>query len=89
MVFSLVFGQTVNLKMAVFDWKNEVSVVKQSASAFVGGIIPFFVMMPITYGVMLIPEPYVNLCMLAFCFILGVVTAVLYRKNSKVDLLNI
>jgi ABC-2 type transport system permease protein len=89
MLFSLVFGQTVNLKMAVFDWENEVSIVKQSASAFVGGIVPFFVMMPLTMGVMMVPAQYMNVCMLAFCFIVGTVTIVLYRKNSKVNLLNI
>ena len=89
MLFSCVFGQTVNLKMAVFDWENEVSIVKQSASAFVGGIVPFFVMIPITFGAMLIPIQYKNLCMLMFCLVVGVVTVVLYRKNSKVDLLNI
>ena len=89
MLFSLVFGQTVNLKMAVFDWENEVSIVKQSASAFVGGIIPFFVMMPLTMGGLMIPAKYMNVCMLAFCFMVGTVTIVLYRKNSKVNLLNI
>lgn len=88
-LFSLVFGQSVNLKMAVFDWENEVSIVKQSASAFVGGIVPFFVMMPLTMGVMMIPAQYINMCMLAFCFVLGIVTIVLYRKNSKVNLLDI
>lgn len=89
MLFSCVFGQTVNLKMAVFDWENEVSIVKQSASAFVGGIVPFFVMIPIMFGAMLIPMQYKNLCMLMFCLVVGAVTIILYRKNSKVDLLNI
>lgn len=89
LVFSSVFGQTVNLKLAVFDWENEVSIVKQSASAFVGGIVPFFVMIPITMGSMLIPEQYTNLCMLLFCLLVGAATLVLYRRNSKVDLLNI
>ena len=89
MLFSCVFGQTVNLKMAVFDWENEVSIVKQSASAFVGGIVPFLVMIPITFGVMLVPIQYKNLSMLLFCLLVGMVTVILYRKNSKVDLLNI
>lgn len=89
MLFSCVFGQTVNLKMAVFDWENEVTIVKQSASAFVGGIVPFFVMIPITFGAMLIPMQYKNLCMLVFCLVVGAVAVVLYRKNSRVDLRNI
>jgi ABC-2 type transport system permease protein len=89
MLFSVVFGQTVNLKLAVFDWENEVSIVKQSASAFVGGIVPFFVMMPLTMGTMMIPAKYLNVCMFAFCVVIGIITVLLYRKNSKVNLLDI
>lgn len=89
MLFSCVFGQTVNLKLAVFDWENEVSVVKQSASMFVGGLVPFFVMLVMTFGVMLVPVQYTNLTMLLLCMVLGLATFLLYRKNSKVDLLNI
>jgi ABC-2 type transport system permease protein len=89
MLFACVFGQTVNLKLPVFDWENEVSVVKQSASMLVGGIVPFFVMMGLTLGVMMIPAQYINVCMLLFCLVVGAVTFVLYRKNSRVDLINI
>ncbi len=88
-MFSCVFGQTVNLRLAVFDWENEVSVVKQSASSFVGGIVPFFVMLVLTFGVMFVPAGYTNMVMLVLCLVLGVVTFVLYRKNSKVDLIGI
>ncbi len=89
MIFSCVFGQTVNLKLPVFDWENEVSVVKQSASMFVGGLVPFLVMLILTFGVMLIPAQYTNLAMILLCMVLGIATFVLYRKNSKVDLLSI
>lgn len=82
-LFSCVFGQSVNLKLPVFDWENEVSVVKQSASMLVGGIIPCFVMMVFTFGVMLIPGQYINWCMLMFCLIFGTVTAILYRRNGE------
>lgn len=89
MLFSFVFGQFVNLKLAVFDWENEVTIVKQSASAFVGGIVPFFVLMPATMGVMALPTQYMNICMFVYCLVITVVTLVLYRKNTKVDLLNL
>ena len=89
MLFSCVYGQFVNLKLPVFDWENEVSIVKQSASAFVGGIVPFFVLLPVTMGVMALPTQYMNVCMLVYCSVVCVVTIVLYRKNSKVNLLNI
>ena len=38
----------MNLKLPVFDWDNEVFVVKQSASALVGGVVPFLVMLILT-----------------------------------------
>lgn len=88
-LFSCVFGQTVNLKMPVFDWENEVSIVKQSASMLVGGVVPFFILIPITLGAMIVPAQYINVCMLLFCLIMGAVTIALYRKNSKVNLLSI
>ena len=89
MLFSCVFGQTVNLKLPVFDWENEVSVVKQSASMFVGGLVPFLVMLVLTFGVMLIPAQFTNLTMILLCLVLGIATFMLYQKNSKVDLLSI
>lgn len=88
-IFSCVFAQTANLKLAVFDWENEVTVVKQSASSFVGGIIPFFVMMVATVGVMMAPVQYTNLIMLFLCLLLGLVALLLYRKNRKVNLINL
>lgn len=88
-LFFCVFGQTVNLKMAVFDWENEVTVVKQSGSAFLGGIVPFFVMIMVTFGVMIIPAQYSNVTMFALCMFFGIAAFILYRKNSKVDLLGI
>ena len=88
-IFTCIFGLTANLKLAVFDWENEVSVVKQSASAAVGGIVPFFVMMFATFGSMMIPKQYIHFCMLGFCIVLGTAAFLLYRRNNKVDLLKI
>jgi len=84
-----VFGQTINLKMPIFDWENEVYVVKQSASAFVGGIVPFLVMIPVTVGMMMVPAQYTGIAMFILCLSLGLAAVILYRKNSKVDLLRI
>lgn len=88
-VFSCVFGQTVNLKLPVFDWENEVTVVKQSASMFIGGIVPFFLMIILCFAVMAIPAQYLNGTMLLLCLFFGIATVLLYRKNNKVDLLKI
>ena len=88
-LFSNVYGQTVNLKLAVFDWENEVTVVKQSASAFVGGVLPVFVLIFATMGMMVVPEQYANPIMLGVCLVLGLVTVILYKKNRKVNLLHL
>ena len=53
------------------DWENEVSIVKQSASATIGGIVAFFVMMFATFGSVMIPKQYINICMLVLCMALG------------------
>ena len=87
MLFSCVYGQTANLKLAVFDWENEVTIVKQSASAFVGGILPFFVMMVFTMGSLAIPAQFTNWVMLGFCVVVNLITVFLYKKNMKVNLL--
>lgn len=89
MMFSSVLGQTINLKFPVFDWENEVAVVKQSVSMLVGGVVPFFVMLLISFGVMMVPMRYINVTMLLVCIVMGAVTVVLYKKNCKVDLVGI
>lgn len=82
-LFSSVLGITVNLAMPIFDWENEIRVVKQSASA----------MLTMLLGILALPIPMIflmirkNLPMEAVCLptvvvLLGI-TAVLYYKNSK------
>lgn len=89
MLFSCVFAQTVNLKLPVFNWETEVAVVKQSASMFIGGLLPCFVMLVLALGVIIIPVEYYNISMFAFCIIVSVLTFWLYRKNAKINLINI
>lgn len=88
-LFTCVFGQTVNLKLAVFDWENEAAIVKQSASSFVGGMVPFFVMIAATFGVMMIPAQAANIAMLTLCLAFGIAAFLLHRRNCKVNLLDI
>lgn len=38
LLFSSVFGLAVNLRLAVFDWQSETSVVKQIASLLIDGL---------------------------------------------------
>ena len=84
--FSQVFGLAINLKMPVFDWENEVSVVKQSASAAIGGLGGFVVILLCMVPVLLVPAEYSNLVKGALCILFAVVTWILYNKNNKVNL---
>ena len=85
-LFSQVVGLTANLKMPVFDWENEVSVVKQSASAALGGLGGFVVVLVCMVPVLLVPAEYSNLVKGALCIVFAVVTWILYNKNNKVNL---
>ena len=72
--------------MPVFDWENEVSVVKQSASAALGGLGGFVVVLVCMVPVLLVPAEYSNLVKGALCVVFAVVTWILYQKNNKVNL---
>ena len=85
-LFSTVFGITVNLKMPVFTWENEVTIVKQSGSAFFGGIGGFLVILLCAVPVLITPAKYVNLVKLMICLLIIGVTRFLYKSNNKVTL---
>ena len=85
-VFSQVFGLTANLKMPVFDWENEVDIVKQSASAALGGFGGFVIILVCLVPIILVQAEYANLVKGALCIIFAVVTWILYNKNNKVNL---
>ena len=85
-LFSCVLGLTVNLKMPVFDWENEVTIVKQSASAFVGGIGGFVIVLICMVPVLFVPAIYANLLKGIICVVFTGLTIFLYRKNNAVNL---
>lgn len=85
-VFSCVFGITVNLKFPKFDWESEVSVVKQSASSAIGGMGGLFVSLLSIIAVILVPVNYANIINLAICASLIVITYYMYHSNNRVDL---
>ena len=86
-VFSQVFGLTINLKMPVFDWESEVAVVKQSASSAIGGLGGFVVILVCMVPVLLVPAEYSNLVKGVLCIVFAGVTWILYNKNNKVNLI--
>ena len=88
-IFSSVFGLTVNLKLPSFDWENETSVVKQSASSAVGGLGSMVISLicGVIYAVS--PAEWRAFINAAICGVLAVITALLYWRNSRIDLKNL
>lgn len=86
LLFSCVYGITVNLHFPVLNWENEVSVVKQSASAALGGMGGFLLAIPCVIGAVLVPEEYAWLLKGGICLGLLLITVLLYRKNNRFDL---
>lgn len=88
-LFISVVGITVNVKMPVFDWENETSVVKQGASTMVTMLIGFIsVIVPVVFVIML-NGIVANIVTLIVAVVILSVTFVLYNKNNKVDLRSI
>ena len=84
--FSVVFGITVNLKMPVFNWDNETTVVKQSGAtmtAVLGGML--FALVPVGLRVLLAGISD-DLFMGMMVMVLLAVSFLLYQKNSRCDL---
>lgn len=85
-LFTCVYGITVNLHFPVLNWENEVSVVKQSAAALIGGLGGSILAILCAVLVALVPGFYGNLAKLAVCGVLLGITALLYRKNNRSNL---
>lgn len=86
LVFMCVAGITANLAFPVFDWENEVRVVKQSASmlvtmltGMVSSILPFA-------GMVFIEERFSNIINIVVLLVLATITSVLYIRNNKKEL---
>lgn len=82
-VFSCVYGITVNLHFPVLNWESEVAVVKQSASAVLGGIGGFVLAILCMVAALVIPEEYSNVLRGSVCVVLILATVVLYRGNNR------
>ena len=85
-VFAVVFGISVNIKFCKLDWTNEATIVKQSASAALGGFAGTLLSVAFGFGHHYAPaalKPYI----IPFaCILLVVLTLALYRWNNKAKL---
>ena len=86
MTFACVFGITVNLRFPVFDWDQEVTIVKQSASAFLGGIGGCLLILACAVPVFLTPPELAFAVRLIVGFAALTGTLLLYQKNARVRL---
>lgn len=85
-LFSCVFGIRVNLALPLLEWENETAVVKQSASALLGGMGGLLVSLLCAAAVLLAPAGYLVAVRLGICILLACVTLVLYLRNRSHDL---
>lgn len=86
MTFACVFGITVNLRFAVFDWENEVTIVKQSASGALGGFGGCLLILLSALPVVLVTRVSAHLMRFAVLAAVLAVTAFLYRRNVRTNL---
>ena len=86
MMFACVFGITVNLRLAVFDWENEVTIVKQSASGAVGGFGGCLLILLGAFPVVFVTQVSAHLMRFAVLAAVLAATAFLYRRNARTNL---
>ena len=89
MLFSCVFGITINLVFPVMNWESEVSVVKQSASALLGGLGGFLIAIICGVVIAVTPVSYSAMVKLLICVVLLGLTVLLYGKNNRTKLMEI
>ena len=84
-LFACVFGITANILLPKFDWDSEVSIVKQSAAAGIGGFGGMLAAVALALAVVLLPVNAHLVKAGGILLLLGA-TALLYRKNISTDL---
>lgn len=85
-LFSCVYGIAVNLRFPVLVWESEVRIVKQSASAMLGGMGGFILAILCAVAVGAVPGEYAAYLKAGICAVIMATTAVLYRSNNRFDI---
>lgn len=85
-LFSCVYGITINLYFPVLEWESEVRIVKQSASAMIGGMGGMLLAILCAAAVGIVPEAYKIYVKEGICVIVPAFTVVLYKKNNRFDI---
>lgn len=85
-LFSCVYGIAVNLRFPVLEWESEVRIVKQSASAVLGGMGGLILSILCAVIVGAVPGEYAAYLKAGICAVFLAVTAVIYRSNNHYDI---
>ena len=85
-LLSCVLGISINLKFPVFNWKNEVSIVKQSTSSLFTGMGGLFISIIFIILLFIVPNNYTIFIKIAFCIFTLIIAVILYFKNNQTDL---
>ncbi len=81
-VFAVILGVVVNLLLPKMQWENEVEVVKQSASAMLGGIGGTLIALVCAIVVLLVPMSYTSIVSVTVVVLLVAGATVMYNKNK-------
>lgn len=85
-LFSVVFGIAVNLRLPLMSWESEASVVKQSASAMLGGMGGFLLSLLFAGVVVAVPRELALPIRAALPALLLLAAAALYGSCIRTDL---
>lgn len=85
-LFSCVYGITVNLHFPVLEWDNEVRIVKQSASTLLGGMGGLILALLCAVAVGSVPSEYTEYLKVVICVLFLSATAFLYWRNNRFDI---
>lgn len=84
--FSSVYGLWINLKFPMLEWKNETTVVKQSAASLIATFSSFFIIGVTILIVFMLPEEYRNLvsCLISVVFLaFGILIHFYIKKHGE------
>lgn len=85
-LFSCIYGITINLHFPVLNWENETAIIKQSTSSVLGGMGGFLLAFLCIVILILFPGSYSNLVKSVICILLLGITIWLYQKNNRTNL---
>lgn len=83
---ALIMGLAVNLRFPKLKWDTEVEVVKQSASAMMGGFFGLLLSVITAVPLLVVPKQYSSLVAIGECAVVVVIAVLVNDKNKRFDL---